>query len=226
MSEANVHKHLLFVNVVPKYTEAVVELINGVGNVVIPEFYQSAEITFGSTTETTTIDNKSFIVSDTGYSGNATITYYAKDICRQFLFSLFVSGASQVQTFLAKIYTKISGFAIGSSLKNMLSTIRFKEKSTSWLVNNSKGAVVAIELDLNLLAHAGSLKKTASTIEINFDLTKTIEMVRPIQSYFTVNVDTSADMTVAKYRPISDFTSNTLDDLLGNTLENMIYTES
>lgn len=224
MREANVHKHSLFVNIVPKYTEVIVELVNGVGSVVIPEFYQSAEITFGSTTEPITISDKSFIISDTGYSGNATVMYYAKDICRKFLFSLFVSGVSQVQTFLAKFYIKISGSATGSFLKNMLSTIYFKEKSTSWLIHNLKGTIAAIGLDLKLLGHIGSLKKTASTIEINLDLTRMIDITRVVSAYFTVNVDTSADITVARYIPISFFAANTLDDLLTKTLEEMIFT--
>lgn len=158
-----------------------------------------------------------------GYSGASTVKYYARNLCRLFTFSMFVSGLSQVQTFLAKIYAKVSGSAISSSLKNMIVTILIKEKLNNWKLGNLKGAVATINLNFNVLSHIGSLKKVATVVKSNFDMFKTMSIIKKMSSNFKLQAYGEADITVARYHPISDFSTNTLDDLLGRTLEEMIY---
>jgi hypothetical protein len=158
------------------------------------------------------------------YSGASTIKYYARNLCRLFTFSMFVSGASQVQTFLAKIYVKVSGYAISSSLRNMIVTTLIKEKSNKWTGSNTKNSLASISLKFNLNGRIENIKKLASSVNFNLLLSDAISVTKIISSYFSARVSGEADITVAKYIPLTDFTSNTLDDLLANALEDMIYT--
>lgn len=157
------------------------------------------------------------------YSGASTIKYYAGNLCRLFAFSIFVSGASQVQTFLAKIYAKVSVYAISSSLRNMIVTTLIKEKSNKWTVSNAKNSLASISLKFNLNGRIENIKKLASSIKFNLLLSDVISVTKIISSYFSAHVSGEADITIAKYRPLTDFTSNTLDGLLANILEDMIY---
>jgi hypothetical protein len=226
MIDSNVHKHSLFVNVVPKYLQCSVQILNGVGSVPAQEFYQPAEITFGSTTESITIDNKSFVVSDSGYSGEATVIYYAKDFCRQFIFSLYASGVSQVKTFIGKIIVKVYGSAFGSFFKNMISLIYIKEKSNNYKLECLKNAIATFTFSFNLRGIIKNLKNILSSITINFEMTKIMSILRIMFVNFGFQVYGSADITVAKYRILSEFSANTLNDLVIYTLEDMIYTEN
>lgn len=225
MAIYNVHTHKLNVNVVPKYTEEYVDVINGVGETLIPEFYEQGTATFEGTTEDITISNKGFIISNEEYSGAVVVKYYAKDLCRLFLFSLIASGVTQVQTFLSRIYIKIYGEALIESLKNVSSILYIKEKSNKWNEGSIKNSLASIFLKFNLNGRIGSIKKLASSIKLNLLLSDAISVTKTMSPYFRVYVSGEADITVAKYRPLTDFTSNTLDDLLANVLENMIYTE-
>ena len=224
MAGYNVHAHNLNINIVPKYTEEYVSVVNGAGETLIPEFYEQGTATFEGTTEDITILNKEFVISDTGYSGVVTIKYYAKDMCRLFLFSLIASGVTQVQTFLAKIYIKVFGSSVSSTTKYSKSTIYVKEKSSKWNCLMLKNILSSISLNLNIAGRISSIKKTFSNIDFDFLISDYVPIIKTMLSHFFITLDGSADVTVARYRPLSEFSENTLESLLTSTLEEMIYT--
>jgi len=200
-----------------------VDVINGVGETLIPEFYEQGTATFEGTTEDITISNKGFVISNDGYSGIVTVKYYAEDLCRLFLFSLIASGVTQVQTFLARIYIKVTGSAVSFITKGSKSTIYIKEKSSKWNCLMLKNALASIYLNLNINGKISSIKNAFSTISLNFLIPDYISIIRTMSSNFSVSFEGNADVTVARYRPLSYFSENTLESLLTNTLEEMIY---
>ena len=65
MSEANVHKHPLLFNVVPKYIELDVTIANGIGSVPEIEYYKDATAEYLSKSEPIEIINREFNIFGT-----------------------------------------------------------------------------------------------------------------------------------------------------------------
>lgn len=222
MALSNLYKNILKITISQKYLEESIVLVNGSGNLSNESYYDSGIAEYNGEVHECNINEKTVTLSG-GYSGEVLVKYYAKSLAKTTLFNLIVSGITQIQTLLCTIYIKVKGNANQYIQKYMRSNIKVIFYKKSVIQNVLKGFVNSIKYNLLMYGKIGSKKNISDIILFNISILEKLPVLRNFDIILSQRFMGSCEVTVGRYRLLSEFSSSTLANLLDVQLEDMIY---
>lgn len=221
--DSNIHLYNLNINEESESFTQTVSVVDGVGLVSRKPLTATGAVSYGEATETVTFSGKSFTITDTAYSGDISVQYSAKKFFILKSFNLFLSGLTQINTFIARIVVKLTGTADSYSVKNALASIRARFVSTA-LASVAKNIIQSVSINFSLVRQISSKKNAIANISIIGNLVNALSSKRNFSSAIVVKCGGSADATVSQYVLISDYVALTIEEMKTSTLNELIYT--
>lgn len=224
IGESNIHLYNLRINEEDEFFTQIVPVVGGEGQVSRTPIATTGEVSYGEVTETVTFDEKIFTITDSEYSGDVSIGYLAKKFFIVKVFALFLSGLTQVNTFIARIIVKVTGSAFAYSVKNSFAAVRVRSIMTA-ASSVVKNIAQPVSIKFSLVKFLFSKKNACAAITAFWSLTDVLSNRKNVDSTVMVKCGGSAAMNVAKYTVINDYVNMTLDEMKDSTLNELVYTE-
>lgn len=220
--DSNIHLYNIGINEEEESFVETVPLVLGVGSTSRTPISTTGIISYEEITETVSFSGKYFTITDLEYSGDVSVQYSAKKFFILKKFNLFLSGITQVNTFISRIVVKLTGIANAYSIKNAISAIRIKSASTA-VSSISKNIIKSVSIAFGLARQISSKKNAIASILVSNRLVNFLSCRRNLYSVITVKCGGTADATVSQYVLMSAYTEMTLDEMKDMTLNELTY---
>lgn len=151
---------------------------------------------------------------------------YILNIYKTNRFNLFVSGISQINTLVANIIYKIKSSADMFLLKCARSTIKIKSSMKQPKCYLGKGFSQNIILNFKIVSKIKNIKNITSSILTKNIISSDLICSKKMSQNITFYSFAQADISIGKYRKLSEFSNTPLSELSDVMLANMIYTQT